>query len=197
MLGNIRNFAIIAHVDHGKSTLADRLLELTGTVKGSHEEQMLDRNPISRERGITIKLAPVRMIYNSYILNLIDTPGHVDFSYEVDRTLSCVEGVVLLVDATQGIQAQTVSNAYKAIDKNLIIIPVVNKIDLPSAEVEKTKKSISDFLGIPEKEIMEISAKTGLGVEKILEAVITKIPPPQNHFDRHSVSRQSHPERYD
>ena len=128
MLENIRNFAIIAHVDHGKSTLADRLLELTGTVQGSHDEQMLDRNPISRERGITIKLAPVRMEYNGIELNLIDTPGHVDFTYEVDRTLSCVEGVVLLVDATQGIQAQTVSNAYKAIDKNLVIIPVINKI---------------------------------------------------------------------
>ena len=183
MLGNIRNFAIIAHVDHGKSTLADRLLELTGTVKGSHEEQMLDRNPISRERGITIKLAPVRMIYNSYILNLIDTPGHVDFSYEVDRTLSCVEGVVLLVDATQGIQAQTVSNAYKAIDKNLIIIPVVNKIDLPSAEVEKTKKSIVDFLGVNGDEIFEISAKTGEGVEKVLETITTRIPPPTQSSD--------------
>src|SRR3989338_1968292 len=125
MLENIRNFAIIAHVDHGKSTLADRLLELTGTVQGSHDEQMLDRNPISRERGITIKLAPVRMEYNGIELNLIDTPGHVDFTYEVDRTLSCVEGVVLLVDATQGIQAQTVSNVYKAIDKNLVIIPAI------------------------------------------------------------------------
>ena len=224
MLGNIRNFAIIAHVDHGKSTLADRLLELTGTVKGSHDEQMLDRNPISRERGITIKLAPVRMEYKNsndeirnpkqiqdsksqnqnsfefrassfvlpsseYILNLVDTPGHVDFSYEVDRTLSCVEGVVLLVDATQGIQAQTVSNAYKAIEKNLVIIPVVNKIDLPSVEVEKTKKSISDFLGIPEKEIMEISAKTGKGVEKVLEAVINKIPSPNSKSEARN-SRQ-------
>ena len=191
MLSNIRNFAIIAHVDHGKSTLADRLLEITGTIKGSHDEQMLDRNPISRERGITIKLAPVRMEYKNseYILNLIDTPGHVDFTYEVDRTLSCVEGVILLVDATQGIQAQTVSNAYKAIEKNLIIIPVVNKIDLPSAEVEKTKKSISDFLGIPKKEIMEISAKTGKGVEKVIEAIITKIPSPNSKSEARN-SRQ-------
>jgi len=212
---NIRNFAIIAHVDHGKSTLADRFLELTGTVeKNKHDEQMLDRNPISRERGITIKLAPVRMIYkisnnksqitnkiqnpnvksskqfgasdfgfrdlssSEFTLNLIDTPGHVDFSYEVDRTLACVEGVILLVDATQGIQAQTIANAYKAIEKNLVIIPAVNKIDLPSADVEGTKKQIVDFLGIDEKEIYEISAKTGVGAEELLKAVVEKIPPP-------------------
>jgi len=147
-LSHIRNFAIIAHIDHGKSTLADRLLEITGVVQqGKHDEQYLDRNPISRERGITIKLAPVRMNYTlskTYILNLIDTPGHVDFSYEVDRTLACVEGVILLVDATQGVQAQTISNAFKAIEKNLTIIPVVNKIDLPSAETEKTKQQLID-----------------------------------------------------
>lgn len=146
MLFLIRNFAIIAHVDHGKSTLADRFLELTGAVSGKHEDQMLDRNPISRERGITIKLAPVRMTYNSYILNLIDTPGHVDFSYEVDRTLACVEGVILLVDAAQGVQAQTIANAYKAAEKNLVIIPAINKIDLPTAQIEKTKKQLMDFL---------------------------------------------------
>jgi GTP-binding protein LepA len=210
----IRNFAIIAHIDHGKSTLADRLLEITGILKsGSHETQYLDRNPISRERGITIKLAPVRMQYvnhksqiennssnpeNSkqlashnlrletlspeYTLNLIDTPGHVDFSYEVDRTLSCVEGAILLVDATQGVQAQTIANAYKAIDKNLVIIPAVNKIDMPGAEIEKTKKQLTDFLGVDEKEVHLISAKTGKGVEEILQAVIEKIPAPlQNH----------------
>src|SRR3989339_482021 len=177
----IRNFAIIAHVDHGKSTLADRLLELTGIVKaGSHEEQFLDRNPISRERGITIKLAPVTMKYHEYTLNLIDTPGHVDFSYEVDRTLACVEGVVLLVDATQGVQAQTIANAYKAIEKSLVIIPVVNKVDMANAEVSKTKKQLTDFLGVKESEIFEISAKTGLNVEKLLQTIIEKIPPPQN-----------------
>ncbi len=195
---NIRNFAIIAHIDHGKSTLADRLLELTGTVEaGHHQEQMLDQNPISRERGITIKLAPVRMQYQRskikdqkkenesdlnfdiYTLNLIDTPGHVDFSYEVDRTLSCVEGVILLVDATQGIQAQTIANAYKAIEKNLVIIPVVNKIDMVNAEVEKTKKQLIDFLGIKSEEIFLVSAKTGKGVKELLETIITKIPSPK------------------
>jgi len=176
---NIRNFAIIAHIDHGKSTLADRLLELTGTVEaGHHEAQMLDQNPISRERGITIKLAPVRMKYEGYILNLIDTPGHVDFSYEVDRTLACVEGVVLLVDSTQGIQAQTIANAYKAIEKNLIIIPVVNKIDMVNAEVDKTKKQLIDFLGISKEEIFAVSAKTGQGVKELLETIIEKVPPP-------------------
>ena len=180
---NIRNFAIIAHIDHGKSTLADRLLEMTGTVeKNRHEEQLLDRNPISRERGITIKLAPVRMHYmhngEDYLLHLIDTPGHVDFSYEVDRTLACVEGAILLVDATQGIQAQTIANAFKALDKNLTIIPVINKIDLPNAEVEKTKQAMVDFLGVREEEIIEISAKTGLNVDRVLERVLTDIPAP-------------------
>lgn len=180
-MGSIRNFAIIAHVDHGKSTLADRLLELTGVVGiGKHEEQLLDRNPVSRERGITIKLAPVRMQYGEHMLNLIDTPGHVDFSYEVDRTLACVDGVILLVDATQGIQAQTIANAYKALDKNLIIIPVINKIDMPGADIEKTKKQIIDFLGVRADEIYEISAKTGVGVKAVLDSVIEKIHPPAN-----------------
>src|SRR3989338_1479546 len=179
-MDNIRNFAIIAHVDHGKSTLADRLLEITGTVeKDKHEEQLLDRNPISRERGITIKLAPVRMQYETYILNLIDTPVHVDFSYEVERTLACVEGVILLVDATQGIQAQTIAHTYKAMEQDLVIIPVVNKIDLPHAQVDKVKKELAEFLGITDSQIFEISAKTGVGVENLLDAVIHNVPPPQ------------------
>lgn len=194
LMSLIRNFAIIAHVDHGKSTLADRLLELTGVVSaGKHEEQMLDRNPVSRERGITIKLAPVRMQYKEYILNLIDTPGHVDFSYEVDRTLACVEGVILLVDATQGIQAQTIANAYKALDKNLVIIPVINKIDMAGAEIEKTRKQIIDFLGVKSDEIYEISAKTGVGVQKVLDAVIEKIPAPT--FLTHNLKLETQKEK--
>ncbi len=176
----IRNFAIIAHIDHGKSTLADRFLELTNTVEvGRHDEQLLDRNPISRERGITIKLAPVRMQYKGITFHLIDTPGHVDFSYEVDRTLACVEGVILLVDATKGIQAQTISNAYKAIEKNLHIIPVVNKVDLSSADVEGTKQQLIDFLGVSYEDISGISAKTGLGVPELLDRVINEIPAPE------------------
>lgn len=184
MQTHIRNFAIIAHIDHGKSTLADRLLELTHTIDTSgHNHQVLDRNPISRERGITIKLAPVRMSYKqndvAYTLNLIDTPGHVDFSYEVDRTLACVEGVLLLVDATQGIQAQTIANAYKAIEKNLVIIPVINKIDLPSAQVEKTSTALQEFLGCDAQDIYHVSAKTGEGVQRLLEGIVHKIPAPQ------------------
>ena len=180
---NIRNVAIIAHVDHGKSTLADRFLEITGVVdKGHHDEQLLDRNPISRERGITIKLAPVQMkhSYNGedYVLNLIDTPGHVDFSYEVERTLACVEGVILLVDATQGIQAQTIAHTYKALEQDLVIIPAVNKIDMINAQVEQTKKDVAEFLGIKVGDIFEISAKTGQGVEALLHKVIELIPPP-------------------
>lgn len=186
----IRNFAIIAHVDHGKSTLADRFLEICGVLKkGNHRDQFLDRHPISQERGITIKLSPVRVKYGDYILNLIDTPGHVDFSYEVDRTLACVEGVILLVDATQGIQAQTLTNAYKAIEKNLAIIPVVNKIDLATAQIEKTKSQLSQFLGIKKDNVLAISAKTGFGVEELLKEVIEKIPPPKilNSSDRLSA----------
>lgn len=193
MSSNIRNFAIIAHVDHGKSTLADRLLELTGTIsKDNHDEQLLDRNPISRERGITIKLAPVRMKYKEYMLNLIDTPGHVDFSYEVDRTLASVEGVILLVDATQGIQAQTIANAYKALEKNLVTIPVVNKIDMPNAQVEQTKQDLSDFLGCSQDEIFAVSAKTGENVQPLLDAIVEKIPPPDVHPE--GVTASSHPQ---
>lgn len=184
-MNNIRNFAIIAHVDHGKSTLADRFLEITGVVKkGEHQEQLLDRNPISRERGITIKLAPVRMNYQNCILNLIDTPGHIDFSYEVERTLACVEGVILLVDAVRGIQAQTIAHAHSAIEQNKIIIPAINKIDMPSAKIEKTKTEIAKFLRISKSEVYEISAKTGKNAEELLKAVIEKIPAPNNYIDK-------------
>ncbi|MBP9816267.1 GTP-binding protein, partial [Candidatus Woesebacteria bacterium] len=181
---HIRNFAIIAHVDHGKSTLADRFLEITGVVDPTkHEEQLLDRNPISRERGITIKLAPVHMEYTkgdiTYELNLIDTPGHVDFSYEVERTLACVEGVILLVDATKGVQAQTIAHTYKAIEQNLEIIPVINKIDMPQAQIEETRKQLVEFLGVEESSIRQISAKTGAGVKELLEDLIDEIPAPK------------------
>ncbi len=186
---NIRNFCIIAHIDHGKSTLADRLLEFTQTVeKRKMKEQLLDQMDLERERGITIKLQPVRMSYvqdgQEYILNLIDTPGHVDFGYEVSRSLAAVEGAVLLVDATKGVQAQTLSNLYLAIEQGLEIIPVVNKVDLPNAEVEKTKKEIVHILGCAEDEIIEASGKTGIGVENILRAIVEKIPTPQGDLEK-------------
>lgn len=178
----IRNFAIIAHVDHGKSTLADRLLEITNTIpKEQLQDQYLDSNPISRERGITIKLAPVRMSYevggSMYQLNLIDTPGHVDFSYEVVRTMNACEGAILLVDATKGVQAQTIANFNFAKRLNLTIIPAINKIDLPSANIEKVMQDMIG-LGFSESEILKISAKTGLGVEDLLEKVVEKVPSP-------------------
>lgn len=181
---NVRNFCIIAHIDHGKSTLADRLLEITKTVEmRKMKEQLLDQMDLERERGITIKLQPVRMNYvligQPYVLNLIDTPGHVDFNYEVSRSLAAVEGAVLLVDATKGVQAQTLSNLYLAIEQGLEIIPAVNKIDLPNANVEKTKKEIVHILGCREDEILEVSGKTGLGVEKMLERIIEKVPSPK------------------
>ncbi|MBI3379645.1 elongation factor 4 [Candidatus Gottesmanbacteria bacterium] len=176
---HIRNFAIVAHIDHGKSTLADRLLEATGTIDKRHmQEQVLDSNPIERERGITIKLAPVRMIYKDFILNLIDTPGHVDFSYEVSRSLAACEGILLVVDATQGIQAQTVAHMHLIKDKNLKVIPIVNKIDLPTAKVDIVKKSLIDTFGFKSEDILEISAKTGLNIDKVLEAIVSKIPSP-------------------
>ena len=169
----IRNFSIIAHIDHGKSTLADRMLEITRTVdKRKMKDQILDGMDIERERGITIKLQPATMEYNGFILNLIDTPGHVDFSYEVSRSLAAVETAVLLVDSTQGIQAQTLANLYLALNQDLSIIPVINKIDLPAADVEKTKKEIIDLLGCSEDEIICSSGKTGIGVEDILKRVI-------------------------
>ncbi len=180
----IRNFAIIAHVDHGKSTLSDRFLEITKTIaKDKITEQFLDQNPISRERGITIKLAPVRMLYEfkgeQYMMNLIDTPGHVDFSYEVSRTLAACEGAILLVDATQGIQAQTVAHYAQAKKLNLTMIPVVNKIDLPNAQTEKVVKELEEVFGFQKDEMLFISAKTGENTKALLDAVIEKLPAPR------------------
>ncbi len=183
-MDNIRNFCIIAHIDHGKSTLADRFLEITGTVsKRQMKDQILDTMELERERGITIKLQPVTMEYKmngqTYILNLIDTPGHVDFNYEVSRSLAAVEGAILLIDATQGIQAQTIANLYLAIEQNLTIIPVLNKIDLPAANIEKSIEEIVSLLGCDRKEILQVSAKTGQGVEELLKTIIQKIPCPK------------------
>ena len=181
---NIRNFCIIAHIDHGKSTLADRMLELTGTVeKRDMKSQLLDSMELEREKGITIKLAPVSMHYNGYELNLIDTPGHVDFSYEVSRSLQACEGAILVVDATQGVQAQTLANVYLAMAANLTIIPVLNKIDLPAADIQKTSAEVINLLGCREEDILMISAKTGEGVQAVLDAVVEKIAPPTGTAD--------------
>ena len=179
-LENIRNFCIIAHIDHGKSTLADRMMEITGTVqKRDMKSQLLDSMELEREKGITIKLAPVTMNWKDIELNLIDTPGHVDFSYEVSRSLQACEGAILVVDASQGIQAQTLANVYLAMAADLKIIPVLNKIDLPAADIPRVSKEVINLLGCEENEILHISAKTGMGVEDVLHAVIERIPAPK------------------
>ena len=176
---NIRNFCIIAHIDHGKSTLADRMMELTGTVeKRDMKSQLLDSMDLEREKGITIKLAPVRMKYQGIDLNLIDTPGHVDFSYEVSRSLEACEGAVLVVDASQGIQAQTLANVYLAMAANLTIIPVLNKVDLPAADVTRVSKEVINLLGCDEADILKIAAKTGEGVTDVLDAIVARVPIP-------------------
>ena len=182
---NIRNFSIIAHIDHGKSTLADRILEYTGEVdKRQMKEQLLDNMDIERERGITIKLNAVRLSYNGYMLNLIDTPGHVDFSYEVSRSLAACEGAVLVVDATQGIEAQTLANVYLALENNLEIIPVINKIDLPSADIPKVEKELYDTFGFTSEEIIKVAAKTGVGIPDLVNAIIDRIPSPKEYNDK-------------
>jgi GTP-binding protein LepA len=205
---NIRNFVIISHVDHGKSTLADRLLEITGTIsKEKLVPQFLDRMPLERERGITIKMQPVRMNYkcqmpnaehsafsiqhSAFVLNLIDTPGHSDFSYEVSRGLAAVEGAVLLVDATKGVQAQTLANFHLAERQGLTIIPAINKIDLPTARIEECAEQFREILGIGASDILKISGKTGVGVDALLARIVERVPPPTGDEREHSPSRSA------
>src|SRR5215207_221594 len=183
-LDRIRNFSIIAHIDHGKSTLSDRILEMTGAVDARDmRAQYLDTMDLERERGITIKAQNVRLEYNGYIVNLIDTPGHVDFGYEVSRSLAACEGVILLVDAAQGIEAQTLANCYQALEHDLEIVAALNKIDLPAADPDRYAAEIEKVLGIPAEQIMRISAKTGEGVPELLDAVIHRVPAPTGEAD--------------